>query len=289
MFKNIKKLVKIRSVLEICLIMLAVLCILDMFNLPTKLIEQYDLLGLFLVVIIVIFILINKKVINLLKLNVVNYIDSIFLSSIIAITFYVIFEILFNNTIFKTITLISILSIILILSIFRFFIIYRAIKNKKSEENINVYDIRQLYNGEIKNKEKDLIFLEEKDVDYDLLNRSEIINELYNSINLCRNKNRFIISLTGSWGSGKTTILNIVKNKLPKDRFILIDNFDAWKYNNEEYLFYAMFDEIIKKTGVNFSSLELRKFFNLNKLTSIPNLPIGQVAFRGSKQTRINI
>lgn len=40
MFKNIKKLVKIRSVLEICLIMLAVLCILDMFNLPTKLIEQ---------------------------------------------------------------------------------------------------------------------------------------------------------------------------------------------------------------------------------------------------------
>ena len=185
MFKNIKKLVKIRSVLEICLIMLAVLCILDMFNLPTKLIEQYDLLGLFLVVIIVIFILINKKVINLLKLNVVNYIDSIFLSSIIAITFYVIFEILFNNTIFKTITLISILSIILILSIFRFFIIYRAIKNKKSEENINVYDIRQLYNGEIKNKEKDLIFLEEKDVDYDLLNRSEIINELYNSINSC--------------------------------------------------------------------------------------------------------
>ena len=284
MFKNIKKLVKIRSVLVICLIMLAVLCILDMFNLPTKLIEQYDLLGLFLVVIIVIFILINKKVINLLKLNVVNYIDSIFLSSIIAITFYVIFEILFNNTIFKTITLISILSIILILSIFRFFIIYRAIKNKKSEENINVYDIRQLYNGEIKNKEKDLIFLEEKDVDYDLLNRSEIINELYNSINLCRNKNRFIISLTGSWGSGKTTILNIVKNKLPKDRFILIDNFDAWKYNNEEYLFYAMFDEIIKKTGVNFSSLELRKFFNLcnNMISSKIDLKFSNV-FLGNK------
>ena len=284
MFKNIKKLVKIRSVLEICLIMLAVLCILDMFNLPTKLIEQYDLLGLFLVGVIVIFILINKKVINLLKLNVVNYIDSIFLSSIIAITFYIIFEILFNNTIFKTITLISILSIILILSIFRFFIIYRAIKNKKSEENINVYDIRQLYNGEIKNKEKDLIFLEEKDVDYDLLNRSEIINELYNSINLCKNKNRFIISLTGSWGSGKTTILNIVKNKLPKDRFILIDNFDAWKYNNEEYLFYAMFDEIIKKTGVNFSSLELRKFFNLcnNMISSKIDLKFSNV-FPGNK------
>ena len=116
------------------------------------------------------------------------------------------------------------------------------------------------------------------------MNNSEIINELYNSINLCRNKNRFIISLTGSWGSGKTTILNIVKNKLPKDRFILIDNFDAWKYNNEEYLFYAMFDEIIKKTGVNFSSLELRKFFNLcnNMISSKIDLKFSNV-FLGNK------
>ena len=35
--------------------------------------------------------------------------------------------------------------------------------------------------------------------------------------------------------------------------------------------------------------LHLRKFLNVNNLTSIPNLPIQQVAFRGSKNNRVNI
>lgn len=266
MIENIKQFLKInklRNIMEICLIILVIFCILDMFNIPTIIIEKYNAFGLILLSLIVVFILINKKILNLLRLNVFSYMDSILVSSIIATFVYLIFSLFFYNTMFKTIALISILVIVFILSILRIFITYKAIKNKAIEKNINVFDIKQLYSGEVKNTEKDLIFLEEKDVDYDLLNRSKIINELYNSINLCKNEKRFIISLTGSWGSGKTTILNIVKSKLAKDRFILIDNFDAWKYNNEEYLFYAMFDEIIKNIGINFSSLELRKFVNL--------------------------
>ncbi len=35
--------------------------------------------------------------------------------------------------------------------------------------------------------------------------------------------------------------------------------------------------------------LNLRKFLNVNDLTSIPNLPLQQVAFRGSKKNRVNI
>ena len=126
-------------------------------------------------------------------------------------------------------------------------------------------DIKQLYNNEIECSDKNLIFLEEKDVNYDLLNRGKIITELYNSINLCKNNTKFIISLTG-----KTTILNIVKNRLSKNEYIVIDKFDAWKFNNEEYLFYAMFDEIIKNTGIKFSTLEVRKFVKLcnNMLSS---------------------
>lgn len=64
------------------------------------------------------------------------------------------------------------------------------------------------------------------------------------------------------WGSGKTTILNIVKKQLnPKD-FIIVDDFETWKYNNEKALLYGMFDEIIKKTGINFSTLEVKRFVN---------------------------
>lgn len=264
MIDNIKqffKINKIRNIIEISLIFLAIFCVLDMFNVLTMLIENAFLV--LIVSIIVLYILINKKVLNLLRLNVFNYIDLILMSSIMSITTYIIFSLLFYNTAFKITVLISILFLVFTVSIFRVFTTYKAVRNKTNEKNINVYDIKQLYNGEIKNKERDLIFLEEKDVDYDLLNRSKIINELYNSINLCKNEKRFIISLTGNWGSGKTTILNIVKNKLSRDKFIIVDKFDAWKYNNEEYLFYSMFDEIIKKIGIDFNSLELRKFFNL--------------------------
>lgn len=47
---------------------------------------------------------------------------------------------------------------------------------------------------------------------------------------------------------------------------------------------------IIKK-GLNKSLtlLSMRKFLNVNNLTSIPNLPLQQVAFRGSKKNKVNI
>lgn len=85
---------------------------------------------------------------------------------------------------------------------------------------------------------------------------------MYNSINLCNNKEKFIISLTGKWGSGKTTILNIVKSKLDKDKFVVVDNFDIWKYNNEKALIFGILDEILKKLNVNFSTLEIKRVVN---------------------------
>lgn len=47
----------------------------------------------------------------------------------------------------------------------------------------------------------------------------------------------------------------------------------------------------IIESGLNKSLtlLSMRKFLNVNNLTSIPNLPLQQVAFRGSKKLKINI
>lgn len=252
-----------QNIIEICLIILGLLCIIDMFNIPTNFIQRYNVFSYMLIGIISIFILLNKKIFNLIKLNITNYIDLIFVSGTIAIFLYTMFSIFFSYSNFKIMGLVIILVLLIILCIIRFIIIYKCINKKIEENKINVLDIKQLYNNEIENNNKNLIFLEEKDVNYDLLNRNKIINELYNSINLCKNKKRFIISITGNWGSGKTTILNIVKDKLSKEKFIVINNFDAWKFNNEEYLFYFMFDEIIKSIGIKFSSLEVRRFVKL--------------------------
>ena len=262
---------KKQTIIEIILIILAVLTVFDMLDLPTKFIDKYSIFAYLLTGIFLIFILLNKRIYNFLKINTTNYIDIFLISTTISVFLYTAFTKLFSYSVFKFITLVSILIFLLIICIIRCVVIYNCIKKKKNiKAEINVMDIKQLYNNEIECSDKNLIFLEEKDVNYDLLNRGKIITELYNSINLCKNNTKFIISLTGNWGSGKTTILNIVKNRLSKNEYIVIDKFDAWKFNNEEYLFYAMFDEIIKNTGIKFSTLEVRKFVKLcnNMLSS---------------------
>lgn len=279
-FKMYFKLYKKQTLIEVCLVILGILTIIDMLDLPTKCIEKYGTFTYLLTAIIIIFILINKKIYNFFKINTTNYIDLTLTSSVIGILLYWIYSKMCCYSDFKNTILIINLIIVFLIRLIRIISVCCCIKNRKIEEDrINVIDIKQLYNNEINDDSNNLIFLEEKDVNYDLLNRGKIISELYNSINLCKNNTKFIISLTGNWGSGKTTIINIVKSKLDNEKYIVIDKFDAWKFNNEEYLFYAMFDEIIKKIGIKFSTLEIRKFVKLcnNMLSSKIDLKLSNI------------
>jgi predicted KAP-like P-loop ATPase len=45
------------------------------------------------------------------------------------------------------------------------------------------------------------------------------------------------IGVFGTWGSGKTSLMKMVKNKLPND--FTVAWFDAWKYDKEETLWRA--------------------------------------------------
>jgi len=262
---DIKKFIKIfgiREVIEKILLIVALFFILDMFNIPTFIVEKYKISGLILMILILLFILINKKIIKLLKVNVFNYLDFFLVALLISTTIYIVFAKFVDFSRFKLVSS-TVLEIILIfISIVRIISLYKPSKKKSKEDGINVYDIRILYENKIDNNNNNLIFLEEKDVSYDLLNRNKIINDLFNSINFCRNRDKFIISLTGKWGSGKTTILNIVKDKLNRKKFIVIDSFEIWKYNNEKSLIYGIVDEILKELNINFSTLEIKKVVN---------------------------
>lgn len=259
---NFFKIFKLRDIIETTLIMIIIYLIIDMFNIPTLLLQKYGINIIMILIIFVILLIINKSVLSLIKVNVFNYLDLILLSSFISTTLYIFFSRYVSHTIFKLTTITLLEAIIAVFILIRLITLYKLDKKVDIKNEPNVYDIRRLYQNKIDNSNKDLVFLEEKDVDYDLLNRNKIIEDLFNSINYCKNKERFIISLTGMWGSEKTTILNIVKKQLnPKD-FIIVDDFETWKYNNEKALLYGMFDEIIKKTGINFSTLEVKRFVN---------------------------
>lgn len=262
--KEVSKFLKIfkpKEIIEIILIMIIMYLLIDMFNIPT-LLEKYGIYSIAIFIVGIIFFVINKGFLNLFKANIYNYLDLILLSSLIATTIYMFFSKYISYTIFK-LTLISLVEVIInVFIIIRLVILYMLDKKINNKKELNVYDINKLYQNKIDNSNNDLIFLEEKDVDYDLLNRNKIIGDLYNCINFCNNQEKFIISLTGKWGSGKTTILNIVKQQLSLDEFIIVDNFETWKYSNEKSLLYGMFDEIIKKIGINFSTLEMKRFVN---------------------------
>lgn len=266
---NLKKIVEL-----ICIILILFL-ILDYFDIPSIIIARYWIYGISLIFLIVLFVILNKKIMGLFELNIYNSFDKVSISLGCSVFIYQIFSIYVSNTCFKQSILCIGFLLIECIVYTRLILFYITERNVK-EEYVNVYDLQDLYKGKISSDRKELIFLEEKDAKYDLLNRGNIINSLYNNINNCKNESCFILSLTGKWGCGKTTILNIVKKKISKDEYIVIDDFDVWKYNNEKMLFFAMFDEILQRTGINFSFIEVKRFVNIctNIVTSNSDIDI---------------
>lgn len=252
-----------KDILENTLLFFGFLIILDIFNVPTFIINYNKNLEMVLIITVVFYFIINNEIFKLLKINVINYIDLFLVSLFFSTVAYILINVLMELTEFKLISSLILIGILIIIFIIRINVVLRKFKSEKFPEvEFNVYDLRDLYKNKIEKKDNKLILLEEKAVKYDLLNRTKIITDLYNSINFCKNKEKFIISITGKWGSGKTTILNIVKEKLDKEKFIIIDDFDIWKYSNEKSLIYGIVDEILKKININFNSLRINEIVN---------------------------
>lgn len=265
-----------RKLAEIILFTLCILLIVDMLNLPTIIIEKHSILGISLCILFGLFFLIKNKIEKIfLKINIITYVEVYIMAFLISIYVYLLFTKFVSYSFFKAYLLLISIHILTWAKIYRIIILYILDKNRQlNEEEPNVYDLKELYEGKIKSE--GLILINEKAVSYDLLNREKIINDLYNSVNYCINQEKFVISLTGKWGSGKTTLLNILESKLDRDKFIIINNFKAWKYNNEVILIYELIDEILQSLEINFSALEMNKVVNatISFLSSKSNIDL---------------
>ena len=108
------------------------------------------------------------------------------------------------------------------------------IDHKSKDEKTNVVDLEFIVNNKIELNDKKLLLLEEKEVDYDLLNRK--------------------------WGSGKTTIiknvLRIMNDNDLLDNYVIV-NFNPWKYDDEKVILKAFLNEILN--NIQFSIDESTK------------------------------
>ena len=82
-----------------------------------------------------------------------------------------------------------------------------------------------------------------KDEHQDKLNRTKFANSIAESIiNIPKNHDSIVIGLMGDWGTGKSSLLNLIGNKIPPDVNIL--RFNPWNYYSQQTLFASFFDEL---------------------------------------------
>ena len=250
---------------EYAVILSTILLTIDLLNLPLKYLLGDNKLFSFLIAGAVIILLILKGIefglIDTLKLTTVNIIDAFSVTMIFSSTIYLVIA-----SFYGFLFLYKSISLFIIVIIFFSIILGRSIylKKKKIEAKKytpNIVDLKDIYNGNFKLEEDQLVLIKEEEVNYDLLERENIINQLYNAILQSKPDGKFVISLEGGWGSGKTTIINNVKKQLrnTKEDIIIIDEFDPWSYSDQRSLFYKMFDIIIKKSGLKYNTLAAKK------------------------------
>lgn len=190
---------------------------------------------------------------NTVKNSAVNLVDAdiiIIFLSLIVIVFneLILSEFRTNYTIFALVGLSGICLI---------FFLIRTQQTKNSKEYGNLKDLDALYNNKIPKLDKcvSMVF-EEKDVCYDLLD-TNLHNEIYETIQENEPQSKLVIGLEGPWGSGKTTVLNLLKKLLVENndrnsKCVIIDDFDPWNYNDERSMYTMMYEKILSsiKLGV---------------------------------------
>ena len=263
-FKNLFELYNVTKLIIYTIIIFAITLIIDKMNIPTA-VYNFGGISLIISVILLITMLFLKLYLSdLVFIKVVNYFDFsaiiLLFSTVLYLINYIFCEYPIN--IYKLYILIILIIFMLIFIIFR----YIFINNVKSGIcQSNIIDLKDAYENKFPKQENNLYFIDESPVEYDLLERNEIISTLYNNITECRTEHQYVIGLTGAWGSGKTTIINNVKSMIKKSNnkdLIIIDSFDPWVYEDKTAMFRAMFDAFLSKIGLKFSISETNRFID---------------------------
>ena len=103
-------------------------------------------------------------------------------------------------------------------------------------------------------------------LDDDELNRQNFAESLAKAITNYKNPNCLTISLMGKWGSGKTSIINMVTDYLNNEAESenIIVHFDPWYFSNKDNLLFQFFD--ILSNYINKEFTDTVNTDNLKKL-----------------------
>lgn len=140
-------------------------------------------------------------------------------------------------------TLVSPLTIVLWWSLLVYcagIIVRHLIIHKKSDSDIS---------------KEELLYLDQpiNQVQEDKLERSLFANRLSKIIETRDEKESIVIGLYGKWGTGKTSVLNLIKNDIHNEKNIITISFNPWFFENEGQLILQFFNRLITEIEKNFS------------------------------------
>lgn len=139
-------------------------------------------------------------------------------------------------------------------------------KNKKKNDDAEDIDIHSLSDEPISLDKQDL------------LGRGKFIEDLYREITNLPFSDSFVFGLYGSWGEGKSSVINLLRNKVEKNIDFLIVNYDPWYFKDEEAILSSFYNQIEYALSERyiFSGLK-RTFIKYQKLIS---LGLSQAGFK---------
>lgn len=250
------------NIIYISLISIFLLIIIDYLNPTGRATTQLWISALVIGILISFWFVINNKILLLFKVNSINALDDINLYIVISDLGYGLYLLITKQYFawkFVVVLLIALLS--LSIGIYRIICLQEAIlKRLKNDEECHLVELKDLYKNNLNVSLP--IFIKDRAVKDDLLGRANIITLLYKSI--CQNfskQDSFVIGLSGPWGSGKTTITNIVRKQLEEQNsdIKIIKGLNLWISGSEVVLLNSLYDALLNALGINYNSRKIRK------------------------------
>lgn len=131
---------------------------------------------------------------------------------------------------------------------------------------------RNLYIKNSKVDSENLSFLADNAIKMegeDELERTGFVNGLVTRISSWKETESIVIGLYGEWGTGKTSVLNLMKTKFEEDKNNVIISFNPWYFKDEEQLILQFFNKFIAGIEENFSGQKSKLISNIKNYSQM--------------------
>ncbi|MFJ5797421.1 KAP family P-loop NTPase fold protein [Streptomyces decoyicus] len=81
----------------------------------------------------------------------------------------------------------------------------------------------------------------------DLLNRSRLATAIADEVQAMNAKRGAVVAITGKWGTGKTSLLNLIANILREQEAVQVVEFNPWFFSGTDHLIRFFFDEMARQ------------------------------------------